>query len=197
MENGVVTKLIHNNVSGATGIAVKGNDVYVSGYSMVANTFESIATALYWKNGVPVILSDGSLYSQASKILISGNDLHIVGHEHNMKGNWNAKYWKNNVSIELPNGGEANGVFVDGTDVYITGRQGGVKYWKNGAAVDIPGGSFIYGIAVFNNTVYTAGSTYDSDTNVSKAGYWNNKTFITLSEGTQYPNAYSIAVIAQ
>lgn len=197
-KNGVITKLLHNNVSGATGIAVNGNDVYVSGYSSDANTMDDIPTALYWKNGVPVVLSDGSVRTRANKIAFSGNDVHVTGSvADGTAKEWAAKYWVNGVETNLVNGQEASHIYIDGSDVYITGRGSGLMYWKNGEPTTIAADSFIYGITVFNNTVYTAGSSWNSETDITKAGYWKNTTFTALAEGTKSPNAYSIAVVAQ
>lgn len=196
-KNGVMKKLVHSNISGATGIAVNGSDVHVSGYSMLNNT-DDMPTAVYWKNGVAFALSDGTVRTMATKIAVSGNDVHITGSvADGTAKQWLAKYWKNGEETNLRNGQEANDIFIDGTDVYITGRQGGVKYWKNGEPFEIPGGSFIYGITVFNNKVYTAGTTWNSETKVTKAVYWKNTTMYELSEGTQYPDANSITVVAQ
>lgn len=195
-KNGVMTKLVHNTISTATGIAVNGNDVYVSGYSLLNNT-DDMPIAVYWKNGVAFPLSDGTVRTMTSKIAVSGNDVHITGSvADGTAKQWLAKYWKNGEETNLLNGQEANDIFIDGTDVYITGRQGGVKYWKNGVPFEIPGGSFIYGITVLDDTVYTVGTTWNSETNVTKAVYWKNTTMYELSEGTQYPNANSIAVVA-
>src|SRR5690606_33277171 len=99
-------------------------------------------TAVYWKNGVAFALSDGTVRTMATKIAVSGNDVHITGTvADGTAKQWLAKYWKNGEETNLRNGQEANDIFIDGTDVYITGRQGGVKYWKNGEPFEIPGGS--------------------------------------------------------
>src|SRR5690606_32058552 len=90
-KNGVATSLIHDNYSYATGIAISGNDVYVSGFSTETNTGSSKPIALYWKNGVPVTLTDGSLYGYATKLAVVGNDVHVVGYEHDEVGNWSAR----------------------------------------------------------------------------------------------------------
>lgn len=197
-KNGLVTNLPHNNFSYATGIAVNGNDVYVSGYSMDANTHNAMRTALYWKNGVVVELSDGSVGTTATKIAISGNDVHVVGSvADGTAQQWNAKYWKNEEEINLLNGQEAKDIFIEGENIYILGSGGGFKYWRNGVLNNLPDGSFVNGITVFNNHVYTAGGIWNSETDVNTVGYWKNNDFTMLSEGTLYPEAYSIAVVAR
>lgn len=197
-KNGVATSLIHDNYSYATGIAISGNDVYVSGFSTETNTGSSKPIALYWKNGVPVTLTDGSLYGYATKLAVVGNDVHVVGYEHDEVGNWSARYWKNGDVIPLPNGVDASDIFMVGDDAYVVGRAGQtVKYWKNGVHVEVGPGHFVYGITVFNNNVYTAGSFGTEDINNQRAVYWKNSTMTILSDDTASASAHAIVVVGR
>ena len=64
-KNGVAIKLSTVS-SGATGIAVFGNDVYVSGWENNG----SYNVAKYWKNGIPVNLGNAVLNSSGNAIVV-------------------------------------------------------------------------------------------------------------------------------
>ena len=64
-KNGVAVKLSTVS-SGATGIAVFGNDVYVSGWENNG----SYNVAKYWKNGIPVNLGNAVLNSSGNAIVV-------------------------------------------------------------------------------------------------------------------------------
>jgi len=57
--------------------------------------------AKYWKNGIPVNLSDG-FYQGANSIVVSGSDVYVVGWVRNgITGTAIAVYWKNGSSVKL------------------------------------------------------------------------------------------------
>ena len=59
--------------------------------------------AKYWKNGLATSLTNGVNVASAESIFVSGNDVHVVGHEFN--GTYNvAKYWKNGIVTNLSDG---------------------------------------------------------------------------------------------
>ena len=131
-KNGTYTVLGRNSLpdAGATSIAVKGNDVYVCATDS--------GDAVYWKNGVGVILDtdrgDGPII--ASAIAIAGNDIYVVG---SYRGD--AVYWKNGTRVTLPKRAlyaEASAITFYKSDVYIGGRDGDIPvYWKNGVEVPL------------------------------------------------------------
>jgi len=85
-------------ISGATQIdqlLVAGNDVYMAGRQSLSAT--------YWKNGVPVLLTDGSKPAFAHSIALYGNDVYVVGNEYNGSVKI-GKYWKNGVPTIFTNG---------------------------------------------------------------------------------------------
>lgn len=147
------------NVGWATSIAIVGNDVYVTGYEREGGVVGSggvIGVAKYWKNGLPVSLTDGTIDSGASSIAVMGSDIYVVGWE-----NYQGKYWKNGQLILLK--GEAamsfaSSIAVLDNDVYLTGIEyrglvngsptGAIaKYLKNGLPVTLTDGLKIVGVS--------------------------------------------------
>jgi hypothetical protein len=116
-------------------IYVSGNDVYVGGEDINQ-------AALYWRDGVPVYLqtiASGRHISRIGCIYVSGNDVYVIGNTYGTGANGYLApaYWKNGAEIDLPlNGatyGVATGIFVNGSDVYVTGSAAnGAVCWKNG-----------------------------------------------------------------
>jgi hypothetical protein len=147
------------NGAQAWSIAASGNDVYVAGMEWNGNTYQDASgdthkksVAKYWKNGQPVILTDGSEDAFTTSIAVAGTDVYVAGTE------WNgqsyqvqgvaytyrksiAKYWKNGQPVILTDGtedAEAKSIAVSGTDVYVAGTMKGyATYWKNGVAVKL------------------------------------------------------------
>ena len=143
----------------AWSIAISGNDVYVAGKEWSGRSYEDEngnpsqkSIAKYWKNGIPVILTDGTEDAITTSINVSGTDVYVSGTE------WNgnsyqyqtngytyrksvAKYWKNGTQVNLTDGtedAEAKSIAVSGTDVYVAGTVNGyATYWKNGVAVKL------------------------------------------------------------
>lgn len=150
-KNGIVVTLPKVNplyYSYATCIAATNDHVYVAGYEL-GNKY----VARYWKDGLPVSLSDGSNDAVASSIFVYNNDIYISGYE-SKGGRKIAKYWKNGVSVALTNGttdAEANAIFILGGNVYVAGYESTLpsftlaypdeghvaKYWLNGVPITL------------------------------------------------------------
>jgi hypothetical protein len=155
-KNGVAVVLPSALPSWATGIAVSGTDVYVSGY--IFNGANNIAT--YWKNGVAVALTDGSSNTPATAIAIRDSDVYITGFTRTGPLSYYAEYWKNGQLTHLTNGNTlayATSIVISGSDIYIGGSEaaangrGVIKYWKNNNPVllgDSINTSFASGIFV-------------------------------------------------
>ena len=100
---------------------------------------------MYWKNTEAIVLNK-NLHGEVHQIIKIGNDLYAVGLINKRNSNstgHTACYWKNGEIHELEDNAQAYGIFVDGTDVYITGATGVVPtaykpcYWKNGKRIDL------------------------------------------------------------
>jgi hypothetical protein len=139
-------------------IAVSGNDAYVAGMEWNGKSYQDASgntykksVAKYWKNSIPVILTDGTEDAITKSIAVSGTDVYVVGTEWNGKSYQDAsgytykksiaKYWKNGKAVNLTDGtedAEAKSIAVSGTDVYVAGTVNGyATYWKNGVVVKL------------------------------------------------------------
>jgi hypothetical protein len=177
-------------------------DVYTAGWEGVQNS--SFAVATYWKNGVPVHLTDGTQWAEANSIVVSGNNVYVAGYE-----GTTATYWKNGVAVHLtdgsPSGAEAHSIVVSGNDIYVAGTVPSNKlvnwdhsvavYWINGIQVNLTHdtvSSAAFSIAVSGNDIYVAGN---ADNKIYAAGnkhnkphydaatYWKNGVAIRLTDG--------------
>lgn len=151
----------------ATAVFVDGNDVYVAGSYVPVGGQKRVGVV--WKNGDPVIVTDGKESTTFADLFVSGNDVYTVGHE-NRQGGIVSKYWKNEKAVTLSTEDVttyAKSIAIDGADVYVLGyvdnlsTEGrSLKLWKNGKADKlISGRSVIRGgkVAVENGSVYACG----------------------------------------
>lgn len=179
-------------------IEVYRTNVYVAGLIWKGGGTKNIAT--YWKNGQPVILSDGTEHAYASSIFVDKGDVYVAGEEGD-----NAIYWKNGQTVTLSNEDHytnGNSIFVDGGDVYVAGtsRTKGetsiATYWKNDQPIALSAGANntnSSSIFVDKGDVYVAGTSWNTREK-SIATYWKNGQPVTLSDGTEYAYARSIFV---
>lgn len=100
---------------------------------------------MYWKNTEMIKLGD--LFGEVNQIIISEGNIYAVGFYNKNNSNstgHTACYWKNGELFELDDDAQANGIYIDGNDVYVCGSKGNFPaeysacYWKNGSRVDLP-----------------------------------------------------------
>ncbi len=202
-----------------TGIAVSGHDVYVSGFEYNGKKTDETdhgrkAVAKYWKNGVAVVLTDGSHEARALSIFVKDADVYVTGYEEVsstvVSNNLHAiRYWKNGKSIDLTvekhlsdnnDFSEGHSIFVDGKNVYIAGTQSGIAtYWKNGLPVKLVKGENLHqtgkiiepvsstatSIVVSGSDIYVAGTQDTLSLQNSEAKYWKNGKEQTLTHAPE------------
>ncbi len=128
-------------------------------------------------------------------------------------------FWKNDAKTNLPhtNGGDAYSIVVDGSNIYVAGRQWvnnaqtrySPCYWLNGTRVNLPlmddrGNGIAKSIVSFSGTVYVAGFASDSLEFFANSGwrnlpcYWKNGQLIKLEllDGFGNGSASSITLVA-
>ena len=162
----------------AEAICISGNDVYIAGYE---NNATGGNTVKYWKNGTPVVLGDpvNPTAGEAFGIAVSNGDVYVVG--------WSvektvitptdivfsdvAKIWKNGVLTRLSDPatelGQATGIFLNGSDVYVSGHKEKrsdlyyqAVYWKNGVPVllkDSGYGSRAFSVNIHDGSIFIGG----------------------------------------
>ena len=207
----------------ATSIFISGSDIYAAGFRTKLTSGTEIdgncsgtctfsPVAKYWKNGVPVEITDRMKGdAMANSIFVSGNDVYVAGQQHNeiitdgKGGNSFALSWKNGIADTLTDGthyAEARSIFVSGADVYVCGQDGNqyiaatAKYWKNGVPVNLTDGkqgAAASSIVISGNDVYVAGFEGNAINTVAK--YWKNGIAIPLTDGSHWAEARSIFVV--
>lgn len=171
-------------------------DVYAVGYKTIGEGEEGRQVAAFWKNGVDQNLSQ--VFSQATSVFVSGNDVYIVGTSFD-SGHNNAILWKNGVAQQLGGFASANFVLVRGNDVYVAGEQENTEnvseavLWKNGVLQRLSEGQpgRAHSLYISGNDVYVAGVVFDDSFN-GHATLWKNGVAQSLGGNDSY--AYSVAI---
>lgn len=190
------------NVSTEAGVANAGYfkyvyDVFVAGYEKNADGFMA---AKYWKNGTPVVLTNGEL-TVVSEIAVSGNNVYVVGTNYKSSTK-KIMFWVNGVETKITESvSGAFGIFLNGNDIYLCGYESNgskdiATYWKNGTAVPLTNGSTnaqARAITVSNGDVYCTGFEYNESRGVAK--YWKNSNPVILTDGQKSATGRDIAVI--
>lgn len=166
-KNGVLTRLTDGSVGAiAEAVAVSGNDVYVGGTvgNGVDNGVDRQIVTL-WKNGVPQALPDGEGSVNVCAVAVSDSAVYVAGTAFRGDAGNVAILWRNGTPIDLGNGLVAQGMCVDGADVYVVASNaddsdGCGVLWKNGKTRQLSGSGYDVkpsAITVANRHVYVVG----------------------------------------
>lgn len=212
-KNDSAVVLLNNSYSSGTGIAISGNDVYVSCSGEYSGN-----KVTYWKNGVGVNLADATItYPTANAITVSGQDVYVAGGAYiDGFSKFIPIYWKNEekaVHIATANYSPSyvRAVTVLRNDIYIAGATSAASigsgniatYWKNGVPGYLKTSNTIYGPSIANSIfvsgpdVYVAGSVNLTNGDVgpgTHAAYWKNGVpeMLTIS-GTSLANSITVS----
>jgi hypothetical protein len=206
-KNGAATTLstTQNPAALQQGMTVVGNDVYVAGSQINANS-KYIAT--YWKNGVSVSLTNGTNSAYATSIAVVGNDVYVAGFENTASSIPQAKFWKNGTATQLSTiQSNANAIVVVNGNVYVAGYELNIttsrymaKYWTINSSGNITSqilnssitqSGVLYDIKVVGSDIYTAG--YESNGQVDVAKFWKGTTATNVhTTGSSKVNAIAI-----
>lgn len=170
-------------------------NVYIGGYE--SNGTNNVAAI--WKNGTKQGLSTSSDNSQVNSVFVVGADTYAAGFDGNT-----AMVWKNGEELYQltngANGARANGIYVEGSDVYVVGEENVdgffvAKVWKNGNLLKnvTNGVTNAYGKAIHVDgiDIYVAGHENNGELNVAKV--WKNfQVLHDLSDGSNPAEAYYI-----
>ncbi len=187
-KNGTFTNITPDTaIAYCSKLIFNGNDLYSAGAEGFTDGARSPA---YWKNGNKVILPllPGQTRGEILDFTVSGTNVYAAG-----KCGNKPCYWVNNTVTELVtpmNLGEANGIAVTGSDVFISGyiqNSSGYQavYWKNGTRNELTttmADASAYDIALDGTDIYVAGYSSTSG-NVYDAVYWKNGTAQILTTG--------------
>lgn len=173
----------------ATGLDVKGTELYVCGYEHATTAGSGEwHTPVFWRNGERSVV--GGQNAVANAIQLFGDDIYVAGTlQEPLK---RAVWWKNGELKSLTAGtnpSEAKGLLVDSLNVYVAGSEvvsevRRARLWKNGTLValdDANGMSQAVGVVRQGDDVLVFGSyapfVYPF---TSKAVYWRNGKRIEL-----------------
>lgn len=222
-KNGVAAGLPGGHTTGSNAYAVTGagNDIYISGATLNSNSWGIIT---YWKNGVPVQLSDPAAQhnSFAKSIAVSGNKVVIAGYAfYNTEcpdycfGRFRGSYWvDNNGAVthhplyNAISSTEAFGVAFSGSDILVAGSRANNNFgrwgilWKNDFTNEtvLTNTTQFYrsmAIAVGGTDVYAAGYGSCPDIGcITTAFLWKNNSAnpVALTNGSTDAVATGIAI---
>jgi len=198
----------------------KNNEVIFEGNGILNSSFNKVeifqnaiyvagstdgARAAYWKDGIPVYLSNGQSGASVNDIAVTEGGVFAVGFHA-----YNAMFWKNSTGTVLkgieasPYRTNATSIFVEGDDIYIGGAEyttevmSTAMFWKNGEPVALSTSgrrSVVSSIAVLNGNVYCAGYEYDASGTFRTGILWKNGVSQLITQADDYGvlNAVMIA----
>ncbi|HTH57065.1 MAG TPA: hypothetical protein VL728_13540 [Cyclobacteriaceae bacterium] len=191
--NGVATNLTDGTASaGATGIALSGPSVIVSGWDWSHHS-DSTKVGKFWVNGSELEIG-GVCYSTVA-VAANKTDVCVLG-----LGQSGWTYWRNGspTFITTTVDSQTTGVAVNEGDVFVSGFSKTVvraQYWRNGVLIYTNSQpSVANAIAVSGTDVYLAGYLSEGDASHTKAVIWKNGIITELTSGQVDAQANSIFV---
>ncbi|WP_162555677.1 hypothetical protein [Reichenbachiella versicolor] len=175
--NGNPIHLPHETLSSLiipVGISVKDGNVHIVAKEL--NT-ELYGDVFYWKNGVRQRISAADKSAKANDLLVTDDDVYIVGSEDNRSGGFSfdpdepetAAYWKNgekHLLTAISKSSEASQIREDSKDIYISvlERDSGndiYTIYKNDVPVkSYPSNEYIEDFAVKNGKIHAIAAYY-------------------------------------
>ena len=182
-------------------------DVYVFGDENVGQ-HEVIK---YWKNGVANNVTDGTLSSYVDQAFITpAGSMYIAGVQWDAAGyTQNAKLWVDGTATDISGSSflnsSATGVFVNGTDLYVSYDMDNIstgftmaKLWKNGVSTTVASSSVNFNtscVYVSGSDVYVGGSSTPQASIISRAIIWKNGVAQYLTNGQFNSRVNKILVV--
>lgn len=198
-KNGVPTILGSN--ADPTSLEIADNDVHVLGIAL------SDKELVYWKNGMEVNRIENASASVGKSIIVSGNDVYLVGHQYNSQSIPVATYWKNGQAVALtdnPLGSLASSLIVSGNTVYAAGveviGQSGelvVTHWKNGETIplkNIRAYASIMPVIAFGEDIYFARTEENADGVFITTCWKNDQEVFSVTTGSNEAQMVSLFV---
>ncbi|MGA1983297.1 MAG: hypothetical protein ABSG84_12630 [Acidobacteriaceae bacterium] len=172
-KNGAAT-ILSNSLAGemTNAIFVSGSDVYVAGYQNVTtqtgpSSYFTTQVVFYWKNGVPIQLTNGITPAVPFSIFVSGSDVYVSGYNclTTAGGCERAAYWVNGNLFQLPTTNPSTAVAIAAANgnAYVADNEtlpSGLNealLWTNGSEDNLAQGGAANAVAVFGKDVYVAG----------------------------------------
>ncbi|HNX95365.1 MAG TPA: hypothetical protein PKL14_09405 [Holophaga sp.] len=203
-KNGIGTKLNVTSMTPlksaiATGIALVGQDVYVSGAVTKEGSMDN-AQAIYWKNGQDTLLGTANL-SCASCIITVGSEIRMGGFTYQTgASSVDIVTWRPDGSeqklFSTPSISIVKGLWVQGGKTLAAGTIGSDGntcngfFWDGSTQSDI--GASISGVAVSGSDIYLTGSALL--TNVPTLWKNNAPTTLPLLSGASHGNVSALCV---
>lgn len=173
-EDGVYHVLDSNAYDATRAVCVKGNDVYYGGS-------DASSHPVLWKNGVPQVLAND--FGEVTGLTVANGKLYACGIIDSRP-----VYWVDGQVVNLSedpdsySGYTTTAIFVDGSNVYVSGYSGnemnsgkGAYLWKNGVLQKLSTkASEACDVCVYNNTVYVVGSESYTEGGIQKSVMWVN-----------------------
>lgn len=167
-------------------ISISNGNIYVLGQIWGKSSTGILA---YWKNNVPVELTDGTTRIDDPSMVVDGDNIYICGSLYNKSDKkYEVVLIKNGILTTISQGNNdnyASSIFIYNNDVYISGYEiydydkSRAKYWKNDQEYILSDGSIAASatsIFIINDNVYVCGQ----DGIERKAKYWINGTATSL-----------------